>query len=169
MKNAFIASSLAILIVAILAALVLPATQRAREAAGPAAAMVEEGLALSRGEPASTALYATAPAAKNAPADANSALPGGGAVTSSDIHRKIIYQADVDLVVEDFSGLPEKVAELVKRFDGYLADSSLTGASGDSRRSTWKIRVPVARFEEFVGSAKTLGELRSASTTSQDV
>jgi hypothetical protein len=87
----------------------------------------------------------------------------------SDIQRKIVYQATIALHVEDFSGASQKVVELVKQFEGYVADSTLEGKPGENRSSTWKIRVPLGRFEEFVGAAKGLGELISAGTTSQDV
>jgi hypothetical protein len=91
------------------------------------------------------------------------------AIPAADSNRKIIYTADVELVVEDFSGVPERVAELVRKYDGYLAGSNLSGTTGESRRGVWKIRVPVARFEEFVKSAKALGEVVRATTDSRDV
>lgn len=83
--------------------------------------------------------------------------------------RKIIYSAAVELVVEDFSGMGERVSTLVKKFGGYVADSNLSGASGQNRRATWRIRVPVAEFDSFLLAAKDLGELVTASTTSHDV
>lgn len=84
-------------------------------------------------------------------------------------NRKIIYSASIELVVEDFTGVPDRVVALVKQFEGYVADSRLSGASGKSRSGTWKVRVPVERFESFVNSAKGLGELVSVGTDSQDV
>jgi hypothetical protein len=102
--------------------------------------------------------------------DAAGAVAGQSVVsTPGGLNRKIIYTAEIELVVEDFSGVPERLAALVKKFDAYVADSSLAGASGASRRGTWKIRVPVAQFEEFVGAAKGLGELIRADTGSRDV
>ncbi len=83
--------------------------------------------------------------------------------------RKIIYEGQVELVVEDFAGVPELVVDLVKKYDAYVAASNLHGASGDNRRATWTIRVPVERYEEFVGAAKGLGEVKSVGTTSRDV
>ncbi|MEX0677649.1 MAG: DUF4349 domain-containing protein [Pirellulales bacterium] len=95
----------------------------------------------------------------------------GEGVTSTPegLNRKIIYNAQIELAVEDFAGVPDRVISLVKKFDAYVADSSLTGSTGDSRRGTWKIRVPVARFEEFVGAAKGLGEVIRVGTSSRDV
>ncbi len=96
------------------------------------------------------------------PADAPANAPAG-------LERKIIYSASVDLVVEDFAGFNDKVASLAKQFDAYVADSNLTGSTGETHSGTWKIRVPQARFDEFVAAAKGLGELVSVGTSSKDV
>ncbi|MBA4018774.1 MAG: DUF4349 domain-containing protein [Pirellula sp.] len=115
------------------------------------------------------------------PSRAGDASPSRAAVATSDLkleagvvgrpveNRKIIYRAKIELAVEDFGPVPASVAELVKKFDGYVADSTLGGTPGVARRGTWKVRVPVARFDEFVTSAKGLGELVNASTQSEDV
>lgn len=97
-------------------------------------------------------------------------LPGEGATTTpAGFDRKIIYSADVELVVEDFTGLPDEVVALVKKYEGYIADSTLSGTAGSNRSATWRIRIPVGRFEEFVNATKGLGELVRAGTNSQDV
>jgi hypothetical protein len=97
-------------------------------------------------------------------------VPASGVTTTAaGLNRKIIYSAKVEIVVENFDGVPDQVVAIVKRFDAYVADSNLLGATGASRHGTWKIRVPVGRFEEFVDAAKSLGELNSASTESQDI
>ncbi|MGD9722333.1 MAG: DUF4349 domain-containing protein [Pirellulales bacterium] len=83
--------------------------------------------------------------------------------------RKIIYNATIDLVVEDFAGVGERVLALVKAHEGYIASSNLAGASGENRRATWSIRIPVERYEVFLNAAKGLGELTNAGTTSHDV
>lgn len=85
------------------------------------------------------------------------------------VDRKIIYNGQVELVVEDFSGVPELVVELVKKYNAYVASSNLHGISGSNRRACWTIRVPVERYEEFLGAAKGLGEVKSVGTTSSDV
>jgi hypothetical protein len=95
-----------------------------------------------------------------------------GNVSSSPLlgpEHKIIYQAHIELAVERFAGIGDEVAKLAKQSGAYVADSSLSGSTGESRHGIWKIRVPVAHFEDFVTAAKGLGELVRASTTSQDV
>ena len=85
------------------------------------------------------------------------------------VDQKIIYSADVELAVESFTGIPDQVVAVVKKFDAYVADSQLAGSSGENRRGTWKIRVPVARFDEFINAAKGLGEVIKVGTSSRDV
>lgn len=93
-----------------------------------------------------------------------SALPKAGA-----LERKIIYTADVDLVVEEFDEVPSQVKDLVKQFGAYVARSNVSGMPGSPRSGQWTIRVPVARYEDFLAAARGLGEVRSVRSDSQDV
>jgi hypothetical protein len=94
----------------------------------------------------------------------------GGAVPSAQrLQRKIIYTADVELVVENFSDLPTRVEELVRQNGGYVASSNLSGSAGDRRSGTWKVRIPVEGFNAFVDAVRKLGEVRRIGTNSQDV
>jgi hypothetical protein len=109
---------------------------------------------------------ATAPPASSVggkEAGAASNAPAAGA------NRKIIFTARIESVVENFDDVPARLAELVKKADGYVADSTLSGSTGRNRSGTWKVRVPVVRFDDFVNAAKGIGELVSANTQSQDV
>jgi hypothetical protein len=99
---------------------------------------------------------------------ANTGISSGGGVVT-DPNRTIIYTANVQLAVEDFTGVPERVKELVAKAGGYVASSNLSGSTGSSRHGTWTIRVPVDRFDEFVSASKELGELISSGTSSSDV
>ena len=91
------------------------------------------------------------------------------ASTAVGLDRKIIYTANVELAVESFSGVPDRVIALVKQFEAYVAGSSLSGSAGENRRGHWTIRVPVSRFDEFINASKHLGELINAGTSSRDV
>ena len=125
---------------------------------------------------ASSALQQAAPAsvALVAPQDMP---PGGGAQSgnprepadASKLHRQIIYDADVTLVVEDFDGVPEKVERLVADAGGFVANARLRGHSGDPRSGEWKVRLPVDGYAGFLEAARHLGELQSLAATSQDV
>ncbi len=85
------------------------------------------------------------------------------------LKRKIVYTAEVDLIVEDFEPVPEQVETLAEQFDAYVANSTVSGSPGSPRTGHWTIRVPVERYEEFLAAARQLGEVRRVSVDSQDV
>ena len=99
------------------------------------------------------------------------ALPTGAAAIdpAKAVARKILYSADLNIVVEDFPRTTDALAALVRRMDGYIADSNVMGTPGVNRLATWKVRVPVARFEAFLDAVVKLGELQHKKLTSQDV
>ena len=99
----------------------------------------------------------------------NESEPGEAIPDSDAIQRKIIYSARVELVVEDFDPVRAAVEDVVKQFDAYVARSNVSGSPGQPRNGSWTIRVPVARYNEFLAAARELGELRSEHSDSKDV
>jgi hypothetical protein len=91
-------------------------------------------------------------------------LPGSDA-----LQRKIIYTADVQLVVEEFNSVPTEVEKLVEEFDGYIARSTVTGSPGRPRSGRWTLRVPVQRYGTFLTAVQKLGEVHRISSDSKDV
>lgn len=94
--------------------------------------------------------------------------------TEGDVARKIIYTADVDLVVDQFDPVQDRVEALVKQFGGFVANSNVSGSPGTPRSGQWKLRVPVERYEEFLAAVREavreLGaEIQRVSVDSQDV
>ncbi|HQR07938.1 MAG TPA: DUF4349 domain-containing protein [Gemmatales bacterium] len=85
------------------------------------------------------------------------------------IDRKIIYNAEVYLVVEDLDAGEKQLKELIKQFDGKIANSDLRGSSGSQRSGHWKIRIPVANFDAFKAKVEKIGNLERSSTNSSDV
>jgi hypothetical protein len=123
--------------------------------------------ASSEAAPALELALAQAPAAE---ALAKEAPAQDGAPSAEAIERKIIYTADVDLVVEDFTPITSQVDAMVKRHGGFIASSQVSGETGQSRSGHWKLRVPITRFDEFLQEAQgKLGEVRSLARNSQDV
>jgi hypothetical protein len=92
-----------------------------------------------------------------------------GAVEPPRLQRKIIYNATLDLVVEDFAGVAARVEELARKHDAFIANSSIDTATRRPRSGSWTIRVPVARYEEFLSAAGTLGELQRRTENSREV
>ena len=89
--------------------------------------------------------------------------------TEAAVERKIVYTADVDIVVEEFDQVPSQVKDLAEQHRGYIARSNIHGRPGSPRSGEWTIRVPVANYEEFLAAARELGETRSVRTDSDDV
>lgn len=89
--------------------------------------------------------------------------------SSNTLERKIIYTADVELVVEEFNSISSKVEALVEEFEGYVAGSTVTGAPGHPRSGRWTIRVPVQRYGKFLTAVQKLGEVHCVSSDSKDV
>jgi hypothetical protein len=85
------------------------------------------------------------------------------------VARKIVYTANVDVVVDDFEGAVEQMRRLIREHNGYIAKSDVVGSPGVPRSGTWTLRVPVDRFEDFLKAVSSLGELRRNATDSEDI
>ena len=92
-----------------------------------------------------------------------------GKAENGRISRKIVYNASVNLVVEDIDKLQENAQRLVNQHGGELAGSNVSGASGGRRSGQWQFRVPVEKFHECMAAVRKLGELENESIDSQDV
>lgn len=85
------------------------------------------------------------------------------------IDRRIIYTAEVGLVVNDFEKLEMELPKLVEETGGFVADVSIDRTSGQNRFGSWQARIPVAKFNEFLEAVDRLGIPESHNQTAQDV
>jgi hypothetical protein len=83
--------------------------------------------------------------------------------------RKIIYTANISLVVEDFAKAEQDLRQLVAEHNGYVINSEVQGTPGSPRFGQWKVRVPVEQFDTFRTAVSKLGELERTTTDSQNV
>ena len=83
--------------------------------------------------------------------------------------RKIIYVAQVSLVVEDFDKIERELPQLVKQFGGYLADTTIDRTQGAYRTGQWMVRIPVENYEDFLLGLEKLGIPEHRTQTAQDV
>ncbi|WP_165071281.1 DUF4349 domain-containing protein [Paludisphaera rhizosphaerae] len=116
-----------------------------------------------------------------ASAPAPDAAPSGGmmgetgreeassAAAPAGVSRKVIYDATLDLAVDELDRASAKVGELVASSGGYIAEETMTGSPGSTRSQFWRLRIPVDGFDGFVKSVMALGELVQFSRKSQDV
>lgn len=89
--------------------------------------------------------------------------------TAASMDRKIIYDADLALIVEDFARTEPQISRLVESVGGYVADQTMLGSPGSQRSARWKARVPADRLDTFRTQIKALGEIERDSLTSSDV
>jgi hypothetical protein len=85
------------------------------------------------------------------------------------IPRKIIYTAEVKLVVDDLPRAEEQLRHLIKQSGGFVAQSELSGSAGSRRSGHWRLRVPVDGFDAFMAEIVKLGFPEVNKTDSQDV
>ncbi len=118
---------------------------------------------------ASPAGSAAAPAAPNTPAGGERQVEATASTTGPAISRKIIYDAQVDLLVDSVDPVARKLTGLIQSARGFIAEQNVTGSPGTLRSIHWRIRIPVDQFDSFVESVVALGELERNNRTSQDI
>jgi hypothetical protein len=117
----------------------------------------------------------SAPGTNGSPPSSGPSAVGGmrpveKAVPKADaLRRKIVYTATVELVVEDFVAVPSRVEAMARQFEGYVAQTTISGSPGSQRGGRWTIRVPVDNFDRLLEAVQGLGEVRSVASNSQDV
>lgn len=104
------------------------------------------------------------------PAGSTGSAPATGAAETPPAQpRRIIYNARVTLVVESLNGVAEQITRLVQDSGGYVSETDTNIQARAPRSGTWKVRVPVAKFDAFMASVSKLGELQQTHVDSQDV
>jgi len=117
---------------------------------------------------------ATASDESGAPALSVAAVPADKgaqelAVPKNVLPRKVIYKAQATLLSENFSHTTEALESEVKTMGGYVASAEQKGSVGSSREGTWSLRIPSDRFDQFMKSLPSLGEVQFVSRHSDDV
>lgn len=86
--------------------------------------------------------------------------------------RKVIFTAQVDVLVDDLAPAQQRLNELIARVQqagGYVSHQEVSGTAGSRRHGTWTLRVPQPRFEQVMTDLEQLGELLRSTRDSQDV
>jgi hypothetical protein len=104
-----------------------------------------------------------------APAGGKKDDPKGGAAPAQPLPRKIIYNAEVKLVVENLPKAGDLLRELLKKHDGFIAQAEISGSTGSQRSGHWRLRIPVENFDTFLTEVIKLGVPEVNKTDSQDV
>ncbi len=83
--------------------------------------------------------------------------------------RKVIYNASLDLLVDNLSEATARLEKLLQDHQALLADSEINNTPHAHPSATWRMRVPVGAFADFVKQAAKLGEALRDKTDSQDI
>jgi hypothetical protein len=83
--------------------------------------------------------------------------------------RKIIYTANVNLIVENFDAAVEELDALIRNNKAFIASSDVRGERGKPRSGMWTVRVPQGQFDTLVAAVAKLGEALQNRRDSQDV
>ena len=83
--------------------------------------------------------------------------------------RKIVYTADVRLIVTDLDKSVRDLRQLIKDDEVLVANSEMTEPTGSQRSATWRLRVPVNRFDDFMAEVVKLGVPQRNRTDSEDI
>lgn len=109
----------------------------------------------------------------DAPADAvePAEAPAGEEPQTEDrlANAKMVYTANIEAETQDFDACTAALEELVEKLGGYLEYAS-TGSYGDgSRNASYTVRVPSARFREFLASVGEIGHVISQDRNADNI
>lgn len=83
--------------------------------------------------------------------------------------RRIIYTANIELVVKDFSQTQQAVKALVAEVKGYVATFREDSPYPTQRGGKWVVRLPASDFERFTTAVLKLGVATAQQSDAQDV
>ncbi len=125
------------------------------------------------------ALSSTKTAGIAADASGNTAVGTGNTDSAETTMQadKIIYNADAQVETTDYDATVRAVNDLVKKYNGFLESSSVSGrdyydtASGSKsyRTASFTLRIPAESFQTLVNSLSELGNVPYCNISSQNV
>jgi hypothetical protein len=112
-------------------------------------------------------------AAGAAPTPQGAAAQGAGAVPPPTDSTRIVKNGSLELRIgkDAVTESVNRLTALAAGFGGYVSDTRTTASaeSGAQASATISVRVPVGAFEQLIAEASKLGEVRSTTTSGQDV
>lgn len=111
---------------------------------------------------------------KNFASDATGAGPfaaeAGPVSEPQAIERKIIKNADVSLLVDDYNAVVNAIKERVASLGGYVANESVNASGPEGiRNGNMQVRIPQQHFENFLSGMEGLGKVNNRNVYTQDV
>jgi uncharacterized protein DUF4349 len=96
---------------------------------------------------------------------------GKGAPAKANLPRKMVFNADVQVVITDktLDDARVQLKGLLKTHDALVTSEDVSGTTGVQRTGRWTIRVPAERFDAFVEALRGIGIVDRQVTKSQEV
>jgi hypothetical protein len=86
------------------------------------------------------------------------------------MERKLIKNAEIHLLADDYDSAVESLKSKVSALDGYITNETVNVIdSHGSKRGYLEVRVPQLRFDEFFAGINNLGKLKNSHIYTQDV
>jgi hypothetical protein len=86
------------------------------------------------------------------------------------MERKLIKNAEIHLLADDYNSAVESLKSKVSALDGYITNETVNVIdSRGSKRGYLEVRVPQLRFDEFFAGVNNLGKLKNSNIYTQDV
>lgn len=98
-----------------------------------------------------------------------SARGAGGERTALPDGVKMIYRAYLDLETTEFDRAAEDIHTLTAALGGYFEEQNVNDYNGSYRRASYTVRVPAARFEDFLRQIGDLCHVTSLSQSAENV
>jgi hypothetical protein len=86
-----------------------------------------------------------------------------------EISRRIIYEADLTVIVKDVGAAEKELLAQLKELGGYIADATVNRTHGEQLSGQWRVRIPVDKFDVFLDKISRLGITENRRQTAQDV
>ncbi len=93
----------------------------------------------------------------------------GDAAQGNVTQRKLIYEAELRVVVDNFDQIERDILVLIETAGGYQADISIDRQRRRRRSGRWVARIPVSRYQEFLIEIQSLGVPEHLRQTAVDV
>lgn len=105
------------------------------------------------------------------PQEANLLKTSAKEHAESPVHeRKVIKNANLTLSVDDYDSTVKAIEDKALALDGHIANESVQAIDGrGTKRGSLQIRIPQARFENFLAGVDTLGKINRREIFTDDV
>lgn len=84
-------------------------------------------------------------------------------------NRLVIMKGTVKIETDDFKSSEDKLIETIKKYSGYITNSSSEMNSSGNISGSITVRIPLEKFQDFVKDISSLGKVLSQDVSGKDV